>query len=160
HLWWTRAAGPAPTTVASASGNPAEALQSAFVQVAERVRPAVVNLGTVQMSRAARRPVVPGPFADDPVFKDFFDQFFGRRGPGPSEEFRQQGLGSGVIFDKRGYVLTNFHVIRGADAVIVRLSSKQEFRGRIVGTDSKTDLAVVQFAPEGTLTVATLANSD
>ena len=120
----------------------------------------MVNLGTVQMSRTARRPVVPGPFSDDPVFKDFFDQFFGRRGQGPSEEFRQSGLGSGVIFDKRGYVLTNFHVIRGADAVTVRLSSKQEFRGRIVGTDPKTDLAVVQFQPDAALTVAVLGNSD
>ena len=159
HAWWT-------TRVVSSSLPPAapingaEAFQSAFVQVAERVRPAVVNLGTVQMSRTARRPMTPGPFADDPVFKDFFDQFFGRRGQGPSEEFRQPGLGSGVIFDKRGYVLTNFHVIRGADAVTVRLSSKQEFRGRIVGTDPKTDLAVVQFQPEGALTVATLGNSD
>jgi Do/DeqQ family serine protease len=65
-----------------------------------------------------------------------------------------------VIFDKRGYVLTNFHVIRGADAVTVRLSSKEEFRGRIVGTDPKTDLAVVQFQPDGPITVATLGNSD
>jgi Do/DeqQ family serine protease len=159
HALWTRLTpAPAPTPAPLST---ADALQSAFVLVAERVRPAVVNLGTVQMSRAARRPTPPGPFSDDPVFKDFFDQFFGRRGQGPSEEFRQSGLGSGVIFDKRGYVLTNFHVIRGADAVIVRLSSKQEFRGRIVGTDSKTDLAVVQFAPESTaLTVASLANSD
>ena len=159
HALWPRGG----TTPSSAGVSPlttADALQSAFVQVAERVRPAVVNLGTVQMSRAARRPIVPGPFAEDPVFKDFFDQFFGRRGQGPSEEFRQSGLGSGVIFDKRGYVLTNFHVIRGADAVTVRLSSKQEFRGRIVGTDAKTDLAVVQFQPEGALTVATLGNSD
>src|SRR5881396_3862805 len=158
HALWTRSS--SSVTPPSMPVSAADALQTAFVQVAERVRPAVVNLGTVQMSRAARRPVVPGPFADDPVFKDFFDQFFGRRGQGPSEEFRQSGLGSGVIFDKRGYVLTNFHVIRGADAVIVRLSSKQEFRGRIVGTDAKTDLAVVQFAPEGALTVATLGNSD
>src|SRR5947207_1038402 len=159
HALWTRSAS-SVTPPPSAPLSAADALQNAFVQVAEHVRPAVVNLGTVQMSRATRRPVVPGPFAADPVFKDFFDQFFGRRGQGPSEEFRQSGLGSGVIFDKRGYVLTNFHVIRGADAVIVRLSSKQEFRGRIVGTDSKTDLAVVQFVPEGTLTVAALANSD
>ena len=159
HALWTRATGasapPAPTPLGTA-----DTLQQAFIEVAERVRPAVVNLGTVQMSRSARRPMVPGPFAEDPVFKDFFDQFFGRRGQGPSEEFRQSGLGSGVIFDKRGYVLTNFHVIRGADAVTVRLSSKQEFRGRIVGTDAKTDLAVVQFAPETPLTVATLGNSD
>jgi Do/DeqQ family serine protease len=159
HALWPRGVtSTTPTAVSPLTA--ADALQNAFVQVAERVRPAVVNLGTVQMSRAARRPIVPGPFAEDPVFKDFFDQFFGRRGQGPSEEFRQSGLGSGVIFDKRGYVLTNFHVIRGADAVTVRLSSKQEFRGRIVGTDSKTDLAVVQFQPEGAITVASLGNSD
>jgi Do/DeqQ family serine protease len=159
HALWPR--GATSTTPAAVSPlTAADALQTAFVQVAEQVRPAVVNLGTVQMSRTARRPIVPGPFAEDPVFKDFFDQFFGRRGQGPSEEFRQSGLGSGVIFDKRGYVLTNFHVIRGADAVTVRLSSKQEFRGRIVGTDAKTDLAVVQFQPEGTITVASLGNSD
>ncbi len=157
-LWATRviSSSPPPTQVVSA----VDALQSAFVEVAERVRPSVVNLGTVQMSRTARRPAVPSPFSDDPVFKDFFDQFFGRRGQGPSEEFRQSGLGSGVIFDKRGYVLTNFHVIRGADAVTVRLSSKQEFPGRIVGTDPKTDLAVVQFQPDAALTVAVLGNSD
>src|SRR5918911_977694 len=72
-------------------------------------------------------PMIPGPKADDPFFKDFFDQFFGRSGPGRREEFQTPGLGSGVIVDKRGYVLTNFHVIRGADAVTVRLADKQEF---------------------------------
>jgi Do/DeqQ family serine protease len=159
HALWTDATRPATPPTPSPL-NTADALQSAFVQVAERVRPAVVNLGTVQVSRSARRPVPPGPFAEDPLFKDFFDQFFGRRGQGPSEEFRQSGLGSGVIFDKRGYVLTNFHVIRGADAVTIRLSTRQELKGRIVGTDPKTDLAVIQFQPEGPLTVATLGNSD
>ena len=159
HALWTSTARPA-TPVAPSPLNTADALQSAFVQVAERVRPAVVNLGTVQVSRSARRPMPPGPFAEDPLFKDFFDQFFGRRGQGPSEEFRQSGLGSGVIFDKRGFVLTNFHVIRGADAVTIRLSTRQELKGRIVGTDPKTDLAVIQFQPEGPLTVATLGNSD
>jgi len=159
HAFWTSRVS-APSSQTPSPLTTADSLQSAFVQVAERVRPAVVNLGTVQLSRTARRPTVPGPFADDPVFKDFFDQFFGRRGQGPSEEFRQSGLGSGVIFDKRGYVLTNFHVIRGADAVTVRLSTRQELRGRIVGTDPKTDLAVIQFQPEGPLTVATLGNSD
>jgi serine protease Do/serine protease DegQ len=138
----------------------ADALQAAFVAVAEQVRPAVVNIGTVQVSRSRRAPAVPGPGADDPFFKDFFDQFFGRGGPGRREEFRQPGLGSGVIVDKRGYVLTNFHVIRGADSVTVKLSSKQEVQGRIVGTDAKTDLAVVRFQPEGDLRVATLGDSD
>jgi Do/DeqQ family serine protease len=65
-----------------------------------------------------------------------------------------------VIIDKRGYVLTNFHVIRGADSVTVKLPTKQEFPGRIIGTDIKTDLAVVRFQPEGEARVATLGDSD
>src|SRR5712692_7079185 len=152
--------GPAPAARSGppASTNMADALQSAFVSVAERVRPAVVHIGTVQVARL-RRPPALGPFADDPAFKDFFDQFFGR-GPGRREEFHQPGLGSGVIIDKRGYVLTNLHVVRGADGVTVRLSSKEESRGRIVGTDAKTDLAVILFEPTTPLTVATLGDSD
>jgi len=142
------------------SQNSADTLQTAFVRVAERVRPAVVHVGTVQVARGRRPPVAPGPFADDPLFKDFFDQFFGPRGPGRREEFHQPGLGSGVIIDKRGYVLTNHHVVRGADGVTVRLSSKQEYRGKIVGVDVKTDLAVIRFEPDLELAVATLGNSD
>ncbi len=138
----------------------ADTLQAAFVTVAELVRPAVVHVGTVQVARRRRPPVTPGPFADDPFFKEFFDQFFGPGRPGGPGEFRQPGLGSGVIVDRRGYVLTNFHVIKGADAVTLRLSSKREYRGRIVGTDPKTDLAVVRFEPEAELVVATLGNSD
>jgi Do/DeqQ family serine protease len=142
------------------SQSPADALQSAFVRVAERVRPAVVHIGTVQVARTRRPPMVPGPFSDDPLLKDFFDQFFGPQGPGRREEFHQPGLGSGVIIDKRGYVLTNHHVVRGADGVTVRLSSKQEYRGKIVGVDVKTDLAVIRFEPDGDVAVATLGNSD
>jgi Do/DeqQ family serine protease len=158
--WLTlRPAAAPPAAVPAMPG--AEAIQSAFVRVAEQVRPAVVHIGTLQVARSGRPRVPPGPYADDPVFKDFFDQFFGRRGPGGSgSEFRTPGLGSGVILDRRGYVLTNFHVIRGADAVIVRLADKREFRGRIVGTDAKTDLAVVRFEPPGDLKVATLGDSD
>jgi serine protease Do len=149
--------GPSPS---SASQSPADALQSAFVRVAERVRPAVVHIGTVQVARTRRPPMVPGPFSDDPLLKDFFDQFFGPQGPSRREEFHQPGLGSGVIIDKRGYVLTNHHVVRGADGVTVRLSSRQEYRGKIVGVDVKTDLAVIRFEPDVELAVATLGNSD
>ena len=149
----------APSTAGASSGS-ADALQSAFVRVAERVRPAVVHIGTVQVSRQRRPPMVPGPYSDDPLLKDFFDQFFGPRGPGRREEFHQPGLGSGVIVDKRGYVLTNHHVVKGADGVIVRLSSKQEYRGRIIGNDVMTDLAVIRFEPDTDLAVATLGDSD
>jgi len=156
---WLASARPESRATEPSPLGTADALQAAFVAVAERVRPAVVNIGTVQMARTRRAPVPHGPHADDPFFKDFFDQFFGR-GPGRREEFHQPGLGSGVIIDERGYVLTNFHVIRGADAVTVRLSSKQEFRGRIVGTDAKTDLAVVHFEPPAELRVASMGDSD
>jgi serine protease Do len=159
HALWIGRPTPAPT------GSPspmitADALQAAFVAVAERVRPAVVHVGTVQVARLRRPPGDQAPPIEDPLLKDFFDQFFGPRGPRQRGEFHQPGLGSGVIIDKRGYVLTNFHVIKGADAVTLRLSSKQEYRGRIVGTDPKTDLAIVRFDPEAPLTVATLGNSD
>jgi Do/DeqQ family serine protease len=158
--WLATGRGRPPAPAASPTAT-ADALQSAFVTVAEKVRPAVVNIGTVQVARNRRAPIVPGPGAgDDPFFKDFFDQFFGRGGPGRREEFRQPGLGSGVIIDKRGYVLTNYHVIRGADSVTVKLPSKEEFQGRIVGTDAKTDLAIIRFQPEGQIRVATLGDSD
>jgi len=140
--------------------SPAEALQSAFVSVAEHVRPAVVHISPVQVAKRRRPPVMPGPFADDPLLKDFFDQFFGPRGPRPREEFQQRALGSGVIIDKRGYILTNNHVVVGADGVVLRLSSKREYRGKIVGTDVTTDLAVIQFEPDEPLPVATLGDSD
>jgi serine protease Do len=157
-LLFSRSAG-APSTPAQAP-NAAEALQSAFVSVAELVRPAVVHISPVQMAKRRRPPVAPGPFAEDPLLKDFFDQFFGPRGPGRREEFHQPGLGSGVIIDKRGYVLTNNHVVRGADGVLLRLASKREYQGRIVGADVTTDLAIIQFEPDVPVAVATLGNSD
>ncbi|MFZ1060305.1 MAG: Do family serine endopeptidase, partial [Candidatus Rokuibacteriota bacterium] len=135
-----------------------DTLQQAFSQVADQVRPAVVNIGTVTLAKG-RRPITPGPFSDDPLFKDFFEQFFGG-GQGPRGEFKQPSLGSGVIIDKQGLVLTNFHVVKGADEITVRLSSKKEYRGRVVGYDPKTDLAVVRFQPDSELTVARLGNSD
>ena len=135
-----------------------DTLQQAFTQVADQVRPAVVNIGTVTLAKG-RRPVAPSPFSDDPLFKDFFEQFFGG-GQGPRGEFKQPSLGSGVIIDKQGLVLTNFHVVKGADEITVRLSSKKEYRGRVVGNDPKTDLAVVRFQPDSELTVARLGNSD
>jgi Do/DeqQ family serine protease len=144
---------------APAAINLAEALQQSFVGVAEHVRPAVVHLGTIQRAKLRRGPSAP-PGTDDPFFKDFFNQFFGSEGPPPRGEYRQPGLGSGVIIDKRGLVLTNFHVVKGADEIIVRLSDKREYRGQILGTDSKTDLAVVRFQPDHALTVAALGNSD
>src|SRR6266481_2114570 len=137
----------------------ADGLQAGFVGVAEHVRPAVVNLGTIQKARGSRAPG-PQPGRDDPFFQEFFKQFFGPEGPSGGSEFRRPGLGSGVIFDKRGLVLTNFHVVKGADEITVKLSDKREYRGQILGIDPKTDLAVIRFQPDHELTVATLGNSE
>ncbi len=150
-------AGPSPPARSEALPA-ADALQSAFTRVAEQVGPAVANIGTVQLAKR-RIPSVPNPFADDPAFRDFFEQFSGPR-QGPRGEFRQPSLGSGIITDKRGYILTNFHVVKGADEIIVKLSNKREYRGRTVGTDPKTDLAVVKIQPDAELTVARLGDSD
>ena len=154
------AATPAPSSPQAASGLAlAEALQLGFVDVAQQVRPAVVHLGTIQRAKSRRGPNVP-PGNDDPFFRDFFNQFFGSEGPDSRSEFRRPGLGSGVIIDKRGLVLTNFHVVKGADEILIRLSDKREYRGQILGTDPKTDLAVVKFQPDHEITVASLGDSD
>jgi serine protease Do len=154
------AAAPVPSSPQAASGLAlAESLQLGFVDVAQHVRPAVVHLGTIQRAKNRRGPNVP-PGNDDPFFRDFFNQFFGSEGPDSRSEFRRPGLGSGVIIDKRGLVLTNFHVVKGADEILLRLSDKREYRGQILGTDPKTDLAVVKFQPDHEITVANLGNSD
>src|SRR6266700_3042410 len=149
----------AASAKASPIATPAESLQAAFVGVSEHLRPAVVNVGIIQKSHPRRAPGPP-PGSDDPFFQDFFKQFFGSDGPSGGPEFRRPGLGSGVIFDKRGLILTNFHVIKGADEITVKMADKREYTGQVVGTDPKTDLAVVRFQPDRDLTVATLGNSD
>jgi serine protease Do len=155
-----RPGAPVPTTPQAAPGLVlAESLQMGFVDVAQQVRPAVVHLGTIQRAKTRRGPNLPQG-NDDPFFRDFFNQFFGSEGPDSRSEFRRPGLGSGVIIDKRGLVLTNFHVVKGADEILIRLSDKREYRGQILGTDPKTDLAVVKFQPDHELTVATLGDSD
>ncbi|MBI2460035.1 MAG: Do family serine endopeptidase [Candidatus Rokubacteria bacterium] len=149
-----RAGGPAP--VGGPAPMEALELQSAFVRVADQVRPAVVNIGTVHRTRRPR-PFGPEPFTQDPAFKEFFEDFFRQL---PQGERQQSSLGSGVVLDKTGDILTNFHVIKGADEITVRLANKKEYRGRVVGTDPKTDLAVVRIVPDEELVTARLGDSD
>ena len=136
-----------------------QSLQDAFVQVAQSVKPAVVNIATTQRPRPqeGRRPsqVPPfrGPFRDF-FGEDFFERFFGER---PQRERRS--LGSGVLVDKRGYILTNNHVIEQADQIEVRLADKRKFSAAIIGKDSKTDLAVIKIDAPDDLPVARLGDS-
>ncbi|WP_238481182.1 DegQ family serine endoprotease [Dyella telluris] len=100
----------------------------------EKVTPAVVNIST------KTRVQVRNPFFDDPVFR----QFFGMQGAPRSRV--EQSLGSGVIADAaKGYILTNNHVVGGADDITVTLQDGRDFKGKLVGTDPDTDVAVVQI---------------
>jgi Do/DeqQ family serine protease len=133
----------------------AEEMQRAFVRVAERLRPAVVSIATSHFLRR-QRPPGSDPYSGDPSFKNFYDQYFGQM---PPSERERAGVGSGVIIDGQGHVLTNLHVIKGADEITVRLHPKREVKGKVVGTDGKTDLAVIRI-PSEAITAAPLGNSD
>jgi Do/DeqQ family serine protease len=140
----------------AAAAPSAEEMQRAFIRVAEHVRPAVVSIATSHFLRRQRPPGT-DPFSGDPSFKDFYDRYFGQM-PAPSGR-EASGVGSGVIIDSQGHILTNLHVIKGADEIMVRLHPKREVRGKVVGTDAKTDLAVIQIPSEG-IVAAPLGDSD
>lgn len=133
-----------------------QSLQDAFVQVAQSVRPAVVNVSTTQRPRpreGRRAPQVP------PQFREFFGEDFFERFFGDPPQRERASLGSGVIVDKRGYILTNNHVIEQADEIEVRLSDRRKFTAKVVGKDPKTDLAVVKIDAPADLPVAKLGDS-
>jgi serine protease Do len=113
-----------------------------FVAVVKAVTPAVVNISTTRVVKS--RGDEPNPFMDDPFFRQFFGEEFARRFQAPRER-RENSLGSGVIVDAGGYIITNNHVIAKADEIKVLLSDKREFTGKVVGNDPKTDLAVIKI---------------
>ncbi len=126
-----------------------------FSVLAERVGPSVVNIRTLERVQAGAMPGFPQL---DPNIEEFFRRFGipmpGRpdpRGPrgGPDGEPRQRGVGSGFILGADGYVMTNAHVVQGADEVMVTLHDKREFKARIVGADRRTDVAVVKIDATG-----------
>ena len=147
--------GSRPAPPAPAGAPTVEEIQRAFVRVSERVRPTVVNIATSHFLRRQRPPG--GGEPGGPGLKDFYDRYFGQMPPGERE---RAGVGSGVIIDAQGHILTNLHVIKGADEITVRLSSKKELPGKIVGTDQKTDLAVIRIQPPEGMVAAPLGDSD
>jgi serine protease Do len=116
-------------------------LSNALAEVAEVVRPAVVNISTTTTIPAGENPF--GDMFNDPFFRRFFGDQFNH--PGLNRKHKSSALGSGVIVSDKGYILTNNHVVKGADEIKVVLYDKREFKGTIVGIDSKTDLAVVKI---------------
>ncbi|MGH9768280.1 MAG: Do family serine endopeptidase [Blastocatellia bacterium] len=142
----------------SRSPNPAKAgdkevnseLSSAFIEIARAVEPSVVNVSTVT------QPVLAPRFQNElSIPRNSIEQFrFG-----PSEPARR-GNGSGVIVDSQGYILTNYHVISGADRIKVRLYDGQEIPGKVIGSDRETDLAVVKIEPAAPLNAARFGDSE
>lgn len=140
---------------------PAESIQSArslseaFEHAAKVITPSVVNVSAIERIKPVRRPgqgapgnrpQVPDPFREF-FGDDFFDRFFGDQGQmGPMP---QAGLGTGVIVDANGYILTNNHVVGRADELTVRLSDGRSMKAEVVGSDPRTDLAVIKINAKG-----------
>jgi len=164
---WSSSAKPAvqPTlnalSVSNAQAAPqgistAESLEQGFVRIAEGVGPAVVSISTEQIEQVQRY-FKGHPFFGQEPFDDFFRDFFG--GEGQRQEFKRFGLGSGVIIDARGFVLTNEHVVADADKITVTLADGREFSGVVKGKDLRSDLAVVKIDAKK-LPSAALGDSD
>ena len=123
-----------------------------FTELVERNRAAVVNISTTQRRTVpSNRPRMPRGFEipdlpEDSPFREFFRRFFGE---GEIEEFDAQSLGSGFIISPDGFIISNNHVVRNADEVIVRLSDRREYKARVVGTDEPSDVALLKIDAEG-----------
>ena len=131
--------------------------RTSFVASAvKRSGPAVVTLETSRTMQSPSLSGLPKGIRLNPLFRNFF----GVPGGSPPRPRVQRGQGSGVLFDARGLLLTNAHVVEGAEELTVGLSDGRRVKGRVIGTDSLTDLAVVRLEGEGVWPVAALGNSD
>ena len=141
-------------------------LEKAVENVAASAGKAVVSISTERTQKFGGQPNIRrysfggnpyqgGPFEDE-FFQKFFDDFFGEM---PEREYKQQGLGSGVIIDKEGYILTNDHVISQADKISVTHPDGRVFKAELKGTDSRSDLAVIKISG-GDFPAAPLGDSD
>jgi len=140
------------STVPASATQPLTALSDAFATVAEEVRPSVVYIRSRRAVRqSANRRVPPG-----------FEEFFGRqRGRDSETPQLEEGAGSGFLVSDEGNILTNNHVVAGAEEVTVSLIDRREFKAKVVGTDPNTDIAVVKIdAPRSSLTPAKLGSSE
>ena len=127
-------------------------LNEGFASVVEPLLPAVVNIST---SKVVKNQKSENPFSQDPFFRQFFGNPDDQQQP---REQREHSLGSGVIVNPDGYILTNNHVVDGASDVQVTLSDKRQLKAKIVGTDPRTDIAVLKI-PATSLATVTLGDS-
>jgi serine protease Do len=128
-------------------------LSTAIIQVAKQNIPIVAHIEVTESQEVAN-PLL--PFANDPLFRRFFNA------PQMPKKFKREmkGLGTGIIIDAEGHILTNHHVAGGASKIEVLLSDGRRYPAKLVGTDPKTDLAVIRISAKGSLPYATFGNSD
>jgi len=147
YATFTQMAGATTPIAASPAAPVVQGATPGFTEIAKAVTPAVVNI-TARATRVRDR----GP--RNPM-EEFFGSPFGPfgpngpQGPMPPREHRGGGMGSGVIVSPDGYIITNNHVVEGANELTVTLPDKRDFKGKVVGTDPKTDLAVVKIDASG-----------
>jgi serine protease Do len=146
------ARGPSPSFVRGAEAQMLGSKPFSFAGIARRATPSVVNVFTTHRVKVAPFGAPRGP--GDP-FDDFFRQFF----PGLPRELEQKSLGSGVIIDHQGFILTNHHVVANADEIQVKLSDTRSFPAELVGSDPRTDVALIRVQGKD-LPQARLGNSD
>jgi serine protease Do len=119
----------------------------AIAEIVEEVKPAIVNISSTKTIKAQQRTE---PFFDDPFFRRFFGDQSPFRAP---KERKAMSLGSGVIVDAEGYILTSNHVIQGADEIKVTLLDKRELKGEVIGSDPLTDIAVIKIGADNLSTI-------
>ena len=118
-------------------------LSDAISDVAAAVTPSVVNIST---TKTVKQETAQNPFFDDPFFKRFFGE---PDGGNQQREFKERSLGSGVIVSPDGYIVTNNHVVEGATEIKVVLANRDEYKGKVIGADPKSDVAVVKIDAKG-----------
>ncbi len=120
-----------------------------FTELAEKHGAEVVNISVTQVMQAGNNAMQFPGMPDDPELQEFLKRFGIPNMPGqggqPGQEYKSQSLGSGFIISADGYILTNAHVINEADEVLVKLSDKREFKAKIIGTDKRTDVALIKI---------------
>jgi len=132
---------------------------ASFSDLAERVKPAVVNISTTKTFKGRSglgTPFGRSPFGS-PFGDDFFEHFFGDI---PQREFKQRSLGSGFIISNDGYIFTNNHVVEQTDKILVKVSDGKEYEAKIIGTDAKTDIALIKIKPDNSLPFVEIGDSD
>ncbi len=157
HSRATEIANPPVNFAPSAATAGVAATQNSYADVVARVAPAVVTVHSERRARAAQQQQ--HPFLDDPQLRDFFGQRGLPNMPQQQTPRREEGLGSGVVVTADGYILTNHHVVDGADVITVELNDRRVLTAKVIGSDAPSDLAVLKIEATN-LPVLALGDSD